>query len=75
MYNNNTMTNLLISDINTKTKSEPKITNKTCAHALAESLQELGVDTIFGYPGASIISVYNELSFVKNIKHNFFYKL
>ena len=71
MYNNYTMTNLLISDIKTKNKivSEPKIINKTCAHALVEALQDFGVDTIFGYPGASVISVYNELSFAQNIKH------
>ena len=65
MYNNCTMTNLLVREVNSKSK--PKVT--TNASALVEALVELGVDSIFGYPGASILSVYNELSLRENIKH------
>lgn len=64
-YNNYTMTNLVIED----TKTDLKIANSTCAGALVETLQELGVDKIFGYPGAAVISIYNELSKVQEIKH------
>lgn len=63
------MTNLLIRDnISTREKTVSK-TAGTSANALVEVLQELGVDTIFGYPGASIVSIYNELSYAKNIRH------
>ena len=64
-YNNYTMTNLVIED----TKTDLKIANSTCAGALVETLQELGVDKVFGYPGAAVISIYNELSKVQEIKH------
>lgn len=71
MYNNNTMTNILISDIKSKpnTKTDTNIVNKTCASALVDTLSELGVDTIFGYPGASVLSIYDSLSRVRNIRH------
>ena len=71
MYNNNTMTKLLISNIDTKPKNniQSNIINKTCADALVEILSELGVDNVFGYPGASVISIYNSLSDLKNIRH------
>ena len=59
------MTNLLVREINSKAKT--KIT--TNAFALVEALSELGVDSIFGYPGASVLSVYNELSLKESIKH------
>lgn len=58
MYNIHAMTNLL--SIKQKT---------TCASALVKTLVDLGVDSIFGYPGASVLSVYNELSQVNEIKH------
>ncbi len=29
----------------------------------------MGVDSIFGYPGAAVLSVYNELSQNQNIRH------
>ena len=64
-YNSYTMTNLVMDNINT----EVKIANSTCASALVEALQELGVDSIFGYPGAAVVSIYNELSKVQEIKH------
>ena len=59
------MTNLLVREINSKSKT--KVT--TNAFALVEALSELGVDSIFGYPGASVLSVYNELSLKESIKH------
>ncbi len=55
MYNNYAMTNLLQT--------------KTSASILVKTLQELGVDSIFGYPGASVLSIYHELSKVEGIKH------
>lgn len=59
------MTNLLISEKET-TKN---IQSANCASALVETLSELGVDSIFGYPGAAVLSVYNELSQNQNIRH------
>lgn len=58
MYNNYAMANLL--EIKKKT---------TCASALVHTLVNLGVNSIFGYPGASVLSVYNELSKTDEIKH------
>lgn len=55
MYNDYAMTNL--------------VQVKTNAKILVETLSELGTDSIFGYPGASVLSIYNELAQVKNIKH------
>lgn len=39
-----------------------------CACAVIEKLKEHGVDTVFGYPGANIAPIYNELS-ESGIKH------
>lgn len=39
-----------------------------CARAIVEKLTEHGVDTVFGYPGANIAPLYNELS-KSNIRH------
>ena len=39
------------------------------ASALVDTLKELNIDSIFGYPGASVLSIYNELSKEKSIKH------
>lgn len=50
-------------------QNSAKKSSNTCAHALVETLQELGADTIFGYPGAAVLSVYNELFENKNIRH------
>ena len=55
MYNINAMTNLLQI--------------KTSASVLVKTLSSLGVDSIFGYPGASVLSIYNELSKADTIKH------
>lgn len=60
MYNSFAMANLL---------QEKQIRNKTVASALVESLIELGVDSVFGYPGASVLSIYNELANTNEIKH------
>ena len=59
------MTDLLIR--NNETLISSKVT--TCAGALVETLSELGVDSVFGYPGAAVLSIYEELSQVKNIRH------
>ena len=59
------MTDLLIRN----SKIEAKPTTTTCAHALVETLCELEVDSIFGYPGAAVLSIYQELSSVKSIRH------
>ena len=59
------MTNLLIK----KDKKDTHIKTSTCAKALVETLTELGIDSIFGYPGAAVLSIYDELSKVNNIKH------
>ena len=59
------MTNLLISEKET-TKN---IQSANCAEALVDTLSELGVDSIFGYPGAAVLSIYNELSKNQNIRH------
>ena len=59
------MINLLLKD---KKKYLNKST-RTCAKVLVETLSELGVDTIFGYPGASVLSIYDELSRSNTIKH------
>lgn len=47
-----------------------KITGElTGAQILIESLKNEGVDTIFGYPGGVILSVYDALYSTKEIKH------
>jgi len=42
---------------------------KTNAGVLVDTLETLGVDSIFGYPGAAVLSVYNELSKSNKINH------
>ncbi len=65
MYNNKAMTNLLSVNNNLSTK---KTSVDTCAKMLVNTLENLGVESIFGYPGAAVLSIYNELSHSK-IKH------
>ena len=65
MYNNIAMTNLLSMESKIKTN---QISVPTCAKVLVETLENLGVKNIFGYPGAAVLSIYNELSSSK-IKH------
>ena len=45
------------------------VQTQTTATILVKTLCELKVDSIFGYPGASVLSIYNELSQEKSIKH------
>lgn len=59
------MSSLLIKNNETDTKS----TITTCARALVDVLSELDVDSIFGYPGAAVLSIYQELSQKKMIRH------
>ena len=44
---------------------------KTTSNAsiLVETLYSLGTDCIFGYPGAAVLSIYNELAKFEKIKH------
>ena len=71
VYNYIVMKNLLISDIKNlkEQKSHQAQTHKTCADVLIETLVELNIDTVFGYPGAAVVSVYNALSNKQGIKH------
>ena len=41
-----------------KTKTQEKIETITGAEFLTSLLSELGVDTIFGYPGAPILPIF-----------------
>lgn len=67
------MTKILNADQNIKNNLNKCITNKnqlvTNASALVSTLAELNINTVFGYPGASVLSVYEELSKVSKIKH------
>lgn len=62
MYNDYAMDNV-------STISQQKNITNTNAGVLVKKLVELGVDSIFGYPGAAVLSIYNELSFTNKIKH------
>ena len=55
--------------MNIQTKNKNIINTQTVAGKLVNSLIELGVDSIFGYPGASVLSIYNELSYTNKITH------
>ena len=48
---------------------KPKIRTNSCAETLVNSLVKMGTDCIFGYPGAAVLSIYNELSLTKSINH------
>lgn len=41
----------------------------TGARIVTETLKQLGVDTIFGYPGGIVLGVYDELAQQNDIKH------
>ncbi len=62
MYNYYAMTKLLSSKSQTITKTSR-------AEILIKTLVKLGVDSMFGYPGAAVLSIYNELAKTKEIKH------
>ena len=59
MYNNHAMNNLVPKKIHTT----------TVAGTLVDTLVNLGVDSVFGYPGAAVLSIYNELSYTNKITH------
>ncbi|MBQ4114384.1 biosynthetic-type acetolactate synthase large subunit [bacterium] len=64
------MTNLVITNTENKIAKETKNSTITCARVLVETLLELGVDSVFGYPGAAVLSIYNEMSSKQNqLKH------
>ena len=65
LYNVNTMTDLMIRNLNIGLKT----TTTTCAAALVDTLCELNVNSVFGYPGAAVLSIYQELSKVQNVRH------
>lgn len=46
-----------------------KTQTKTVAGVLVNTLISQGVDSIFGYPGAAVLSIYNELSYTNKITH------
>lgn len=70
MYNNKAMTNLMINNHNRVLNINNDKTSQTCANALTEALLDLGVDSVFGYPGAAVLSIYNEFSKIQNkIRH------
>lgn len=58
MYNYHAMANLV--SVNKKF---------TGASLLVDTLVKLGVDSVFGYPGAAVLSIYNELAKTQSIKH------
>ena len=45
------------------------VQTKTSASTLVQTLLEMGVDSVFGYPGASVLSIYNELANTQQIRH------
>ena len=51
------------------TQIQNKTQTNTVANALVDALLELGVDSVFGYPGAAVLSIYNELSYTNKITH------
>lgn len=59
------MENLLIRE----KKIINSLSSNTNASALVETLLELNIDSIFGYPGAAVLSIYNELSKQEQIHH------
>lgn len=52
---------MIMADVQTTTLTGAKI--------LVETLKQLGVDTVFGYPGGIVLSVYDELFKQHDIKH------
>ena len=56
-------------NIFTMVKSICKVKTLSSAAVLVQTLVELEVESVFGYPGAAVLSIYNELSQVKKIKH------
>ena len=46
-----------------------KTINNTCASVLVSELINQGVSSVFGYPGAAVLSIYNALSETNKITH------
>mgnify|MGYP001648723868 FL=1 len=44
-------------------------TPKTGSELLLETLEKLGVDTIFGYPGGAVLPLYDAIYSFKGIRH------
>ena len=63
MYNNHAMTNLM------QVQKKNCTDNTSSASILVKTLIKLGVENIFGYPGAAVLSIYNELAKTNEIKH------
>lgn len=64
--NNNKLTNIYTS----QTDKDIQIGKSDCnASVLVKTLEKLNVDSIFGYPGAAVLSIYNELEKTNSIKH------
>ena len=59
-YNNFAMSNGIVIS---------KKLTETNAGIIVKTLIKQGVDSIFGYPGAAVLSIYNELSQAKEITH------
>ena len=55
--------------MNNAVKIIQKQNTKTNAGKLVKTLELLGVDSIFGYPGAAVLSIYNELCNTNKITH------
>ena len=45
-----------------KTAPAPKTAKQTGAHAVVRTLEALGVERVFGYPGGAIMPVYDALT-------------
>ena len=45
----------------------------TGAQIIVQTLKNLGVDTIFGYPGGVVLSIYDELFKQNDIKHYYYF--
>ena len=54
---------------NLLTRKNKTYKTTTCAEAIVQTLLEHGTDSVFGYPGAAVLSIYNELSKIKSIRH------
>ena len=49
--------------------TQSKIQTMNGAKLVINTLKDLGVDTIFGYPGGVVLELYDELYKQKDIKH------
>ena len=49
--------------------TQNKVTTITGSKAIVQTLKQLGVDTVFGYPGGVVLDIYDELYKDNSIKH------